>query len=253
VRAFGQGLRLLDPTGERVEIVFESGRLVGTLRRPPGASRPALVVLIPGLDSVKEEFFYWEEVFLKRGLATFSLEGPGQGECGEQLRIRPDYEAAAAAALDALAGRPDLDPRRIGLAGVSLGGYYAFRTAAFEPRVRAAVGNCTPWNFGACWPHLPGLSRQAFQYHSGAASEAEALAKAEQLSLDGAAQRIRQPLLVIHGKADRLIPWQQAHQIVAAVGGSAELAMFDDGNHVCNNLPYLYRPLTADWLKEKLG
>ena len=253
VGAFGQGLRLLDPTGERVEIPFESGRLVGNLRRPPGTGRPALAVLIPGLDSVKEEFFYWEEVFLQRGLATFSLEGPGQGECGQSLPIRPDYEAAASVAFDALARRPDIDPGRIGLAGVSLGGYYAFRAAAYEPRVRAAVGNCTPWNFGACWPTLPGLSRQAFQYHSGAGAMAEAVTRASQLGLDGAAQRIRQPLLVIHGRADRLIPWQQAHQIVEAVGANAELAMYEGGNHVCNNLPNLYRPLTADWLKEKLG
>ncbi len=38
-----------------------------------------------------------------------------------------------------------------------------------------------------------------------------------------------------------------------AVGGHGHLATFESGNHVCNNVPYLYRPLTADWLREKLG
>ena len=246
-------LKLLDPTAERLEIPFDGATMVGTLRRPSGSSRPPLVMLLPGLDSTKEEFFHWENVFLKRGLATFSLDGPGQGECGYNSHIRPDYEAAVSTVLDVLTMRKDIDPNRIGLAGVSLGGYYAPRAAAFEPRVKAAVGNCGPWNFAECWSVLPSLTRAAFQHHSGAKDENEAIANANKLSLDGAAQKIKQPLLVIQGKLDRLIPWEQAVKIVNAVGSNAELAMFENGNHVCNNIPFVYRPLTADWLKEKLG
>ena len=253
VEAFAKGLKLLDPTGERVEIPFDGTTIVGTFRRPPDADKPALVILLPGLDSTKEEFFYWEQVFLKRGMATFTLEGPGQGECGYNSYIRPDYEAAVSTALDALTRRRDFDTDRIGLAGVSLGGYYAPRAAAFEPRLKAVVGNCGPWNFGECWDNLPLLTRSAFQYHSGASDMENAKARASKLTLDGAAQKIKQPLLVIHGKLDRIIPWQHAHKIVDAVGPNAELAMFETGNHVCNNIPYMYRPLTADWLKEKLG
>lgn len=253
VEAFAKGLRLLDPSGERVEIPFDGATMVGTLRRPSRTDRPPLVLLLPGLDSTKEEFFYWEKVFLERGLATFSLDGPGQGECGYTSYIRPDYEAAVSAALDVLSRRTDIDSNRIGVAGVSLGGYYAPRAAAFEPRLKAAVGNCGPYNFAECWEGTPSLTRAAFQYHSGAKDAAEAKEKAARLSLEGVAQRIRQPLLVIHGKLDRLIPWEQAHKIVDAVGKNAELAMFENGNHVCNNIPYIYRPLTADWLKEKLG
>ena len=253
VEAFAKGLKLLDQTGERLEIPFDSATMVGTLRRPMDVDRPPLVLLLPGLDSTKEEFFYWENVFLKRGLATFSLDGPGQGECGYNSHIRPDYEAAVSTVLDVLTKRNDIDPNRIGLAGVSLGGYYAPRAAAFESQVKAAVGNCGPWNFGECWESLPGLTRAAFKYHSGATSDEDAKARAHTLTLDGEAQRIKQPLLIIHGKLDRLIPWEQAHKIVNAVGSNAELAMFENGNHVCNNIPYIYRPLTADWLKEKLG
>ena len=253
IDAFAKGLKLLDPTAERVEIPFDGATMVGTLRRPPDAARPPFVLLLPGLDSVKEEFFSWENVFLKRGLATFSLDGPGQGECGYHSSIRADYETPVSAALDALTKRTDIDSNRIGLAGVSLGGYYAPRAAAFEARVKAAVGIAGPWNFAECWPHLPSLTRAAFRHHSGAKDEAEAVANAGRLSLDGAAQKIKQPLLIIHGKLDRLIPWEQAHKIVDAVGKNAELAMYENGNHVCNNIPYVYRPLTADWLKEKLG
>ncbi len=168
IDSFSQGLRLLDPTGERVEIPFDRALIVGTLRRPLDVDKPPLILLLPGLDSTKEEFFYWENVFLKRGLATFSLEGPGQGECGYKSTIRPDYEAAVSTALDTFTKRDDIDMNRIGLAGVSLGGYYAPRAAAFESRVKAAVGICGPWNFAECWHVLPSLTRAAFQYHSGA-------------------------------------------------------------------------------------
>ena len=253
VEAFAKGLKLLDPTGERVEIPFDGATMVGTFRRPVDADKPALVLLLPGLDSTKEEFFYWEQVFLKRGMAAFTLEGPGQGECGYNSHIRPDYEAAVSAALDELTKRTDFDVDRIGLAGVSLGGYYAPRAAAFEPRIKAAAGNCGPYNFAMNWDNLPSLTRAAFQYHSGAKDLDEAKVKAGELSLEGVAQRIKQPLLIIQGKLDRLVPWEQAVKIVDAVGSNAQLAMFEDGNHVCNNIPYKYRPLTADWLKEKLG
>jgi 2,6-dihydroxypseudooxynicotine hydrolase len=254
IATFAQGLKLLDPTGERVEIPFAGATMVGTLRRPAGADRPPLVFLLPGLDSVKEEFFYWETAFLRRGIATCSLDGPGQGECGYQLPIRPDYEAALTCALDALARRSDLDLRRVGLAGVSLGGYYALRAAAYEPRVTALVSNCSPWNLAECWDHLPFLSRAAFQYHSGAKDLAEAFVNAGTLTLEGSAHRIKQPVLIIHGQLDRLMPWEQARKIAAGIAGrNAELALFSDGNHVCNNIPYVCRPLTADWLREKLG
>jgi dienelactone hydrolase len=253
VEAFAKGLKLLDPGGERLEIPFEDTKMVGTFRIPAGADRLPLILLLPGLDSTKEEFFYWEEVFLKRGLATFSLDGPGQGECGYNSHIRPDYESAVSVALDTLTRRTDIDPDRIGLAGVSLGGYYAPRAAAFEPRVKAAVAICGPYNFAECWDGTPSLTRAAFIYHSGAKDAADGKVKAGRLSLEDVAQKIRQPLLVIQGKLDRLIPWQQAQKIVAAVGRNAELAMFENGNHVCNNIPFIYRPLTADWLKEKLG
>jgi len=40
---------------------------------------------------------------------------------------------------------------------------------------------------------------------------------------------------------------------VAAEAPAAQLWMFDEGNHVCMNLTYRWRPQAADWLAEQLA
>jgi 2,6-dihydroxypseudooxynicotine hydrolase len=251
VRAMAAAHRLLDPTAERIEAPVDGGAVVANLRLPATPPPAPLVVLIPGLDSAKEEFWRWESVFLERGMATLSLDGPGQGEAGLALDIRPDYEIAVTAVLDALAGRRDLDRNRIGAAGVSLGGYYVVRAAAFEPRIRALAGVSGPFDFGAGWEAMPPLTREAVQHHTGAADSEQARERAHALNLEGVADRVRQPCLVITGRLDRVIGWEQTKRIADAVPG-AEWVLYDDGTHVCNNIPYKYRPLVADWMRARL-
>jgi 2,6-dihydroxypseudooxynicotine hydrolase len=221
--------------------------MAGNLRKPRDVAKPPLVLLLPGLDSTKEEFFHWEQVFLDRGMATFSFDGPGQGETGLHSSIYPDYERAVSAVLDEVDGFG-----RIGAAGVSLGGYYAPRAAAYEKRIDAVAGVSGPFNFGDCWDTMPKPTRETVAHHTGAASLDEAREKAAALDLADAAPRIDQPMLVITGKLDRLIPWQQSERIATAAP-NAEWVLFEEGNHVCNNIPYKYRPLTADWLAEHLA
>jgi pimeloyl-ACP methyl ester carboxylesterase len=244
--------RLLDPNAERVQASLDGDTIVANLRRPPGIDRPALVIMIPGLDSTKEEFFNFEQVFIDRGLATLSLDGPGQGETGFELPLRHDYEVAVTAILDELQGRDDIDLDRVGAAGVSLGGYYAPRAAAFEPRLRAIAGVAGPLNFGKLWDDLPVLTREAFVYYSRSADDEAGRQAALRLDLDGVAGRIEQPALVITGKLDRLIPWESTKRI-ADQAPNGTLVVYEEGNHVCNNVAYRYRPLLADWLGEQLA
>ena len=173
------------------------------------------MLLLPGLDSTKEEFFHWENVFLARGMATLSLDGPGQGETGYHTVIHPDYEVGPTAMLDHLAGRGDLDLQRVGVVGVSLGGYYAPRTAAFEPRIKAVCAIGGPYDFGEFFAERPAISRETFLHHSGTDTLEAAQAVASRLSLAGVAERIAQPFLVIFGKLDRLVPYQQAERVAA--------------------------------------
>jgi 2,6-dihydroxypseudooxynicotine hydrolase len=252
VRSMYAAHALLDPTAERIEATLDGASVVANLRRPAADGAVALVVLIPGLDSTKEEFFVWESAFLDRGMATLSLDGPGQGETGFRLDIRPDYDVAVAAILDAVTDRPELDMKRIGAVGVSLGGHYVVRAAAFEPRLKAIAGISGAYDFAANWDAMPELTRETVAHHTGAQDEAEARHRAHELDLEGVAQRVGQPCLVITGKLDRVIPWQETKRIADAVPG-AEWVLYEDGTHVCNNIPFKYRPLVADWMRDQLG
>jgi 2,6-dihydroxypseudooxynicotine hydrolase len=253
VRCLDDALPHLDPPGRRIEIPFEGARLVGILRAPAGTGPRPAVLMLPGLDSAKEEFRSTEQLFLDRGMATFSVDGPGQGEAEYDLPIRGDWSAPGSTLLDALAAQPEVDAERIAVWGVSLGGYYAPAVAAAAgDRVKACVALAGPYNFGDCWDQLPPLTRTAFSVRSRARSDDEAKANALTLDLAGRTGHIRAPLLVVFGRKDRLIPWQHAVRLAEEVRG-AELLLLEEGNHGCMNVAPHHRPYTADWLAARLG
>jgi 2,6-dihydroxypseudooxynicotine hydrolase len=253
VRCLISAMPHLDPPGERLEIPFDGTVLAGILRRPDGPAPHPIVVMIPGLDSAKEEFRATEDLFLSRGLATLSVDGPGQGEAEYDLAIRGDWEVPGSAILDAVAALPGIDPVRIGIWGVSLGGYYAARVASGDERVRAAVALCGPYCLGDIWDQLPELTQAAFTVRSGSGSDAEARLRASELTMAGRAGLITAPLLIVAGKRDRIFPWQDAQRLQSEAGGEAELLLLEDGNHGCANVPYQHRHYSADWMASRLA
>ena len=253
VRCLDDALPYLDPPGRRIEIPFAGSRMAGVLRQPPGEGPHPVMIMLSGLDSAKEELRSTEELFLARGIATFSVDGPGQGEAEYDLAIRGDWEVPGAAIIDWLVTEPGLDPGRIGVWGVSLGGYYAPRVASGDDRVRACVALACLYNFADHWDHRPVLTREAFRVRSKSPDLEAAREVAGQLSMAGRAGLIRCPLLAVMGKLDRLIPWQDAARLVEEAGGPAELLLLDQGNHGCANLSPFHRYQTADWVAEQLG
>ena len=253
VRCASDALPFLSPPGRRIEIPFDGARLVGVLREPPGDGPHPVMIMIPGLDSAKEELRSTEDLFTERGLATFSVDGPGQGEAEYDLAIRGDWELPGAAIIDRLSREPSLDAGRIGVWGVSLGGYYAPRVASGDDRVRACVALAGPFSFADHWDARPILTREAFRVRSKSPDMATARQVAAQLTLAGRAGRIRCPLLAVMGKLDRLIPWQDAARLVDEAAGPAELLLLDQGNHGCANLAPFHRYRTADWAARQLG
>lgn len=253
VESYQRGLPYFDFPGERVTIPYENGlNMYGILRKPWHTPRPPVVILMPGLDSVKEELHEYGNDMLRRGLAVLAIDGPGQGELEFDCPLRYDYEVPIGYAIDYLESRHDVDTTRVGLMGVSLGGYFAPRAAAFEPRVKAAISLAGTYDLSSNFEHYPLLTQEAFIYRCKAASATEAREKLQKFSLQGVASRISCPLLVIIGARDRIFPVEGSQRLAAEAGPQAELWLFEDGNHVCNNIPYKYRPQQADWLRKRL-
>jgi 2,6-dihydroxypseudooxynicotine hydrolase len=252
VAVYRKALPHLDPPAERLEIPFEGHFIPGNIRRPSDERNPPLVLLVPGLDSSKEELFAIEEEFLRRGLATLTIDGPGQSENSVHFAIRPNWGTVVTPLLDHLSGLElGVDQDRIGLMGTSMGAIYGPRAAADEKRIRALVGLAGPYNLGECWDALNPLTKGGYIFYTKSADEAEAKRKAYTLNLEGILGGVAQPMLVIHGAKDRLFPAAQAERI-AREAANGTLVLYPDGNHVCNNIAYKYRPLMADWLREQL-
>ena len=252
VGCYRDALPLMRPPGERVAIDFSGHQLFGVLRKPKESDCP-VVVMAPGLDSTKEELHAYEDSFLNRGMATLAIDGPGQGEAEYEIPICGDYERAARAVVDWIEKRKDLDPGKIAIWGVSLGGYYAPRAAAYEKRFKACIALSGPFDWAQIWDGLPELTRSTFRARSHSADENEAKRNAAKLTLKDAAKEITCPIFIVAGRQDRLVPASHAERLAKAVSGPVELLMVEDGGHNANNRPYRYRSRSADWLAERFG
>jgi len=242
------------PPITRVEIPYMGKHLVGFLRLPTGVVKPPVMIMVPGLDSAKEELEAYETPFIQRGIATLMVDGPGQGEAEYDFPIRGDYEVPVKAMVDFLLTRSDIDSTRIGLWGVSLGGYYAPRAVAFEKRIKACIGLAGPYDFQANWDRVPDLTREAFRVRSHLKTQEEARQHSAALTMgNGIAKQIECPLFLVTGKQDRLVPWQDTQRMADEASGPVEILIVEDGNHIANNRPYRYRLRTADWMAQQLS
>lgn len=251
VADYARGATGLEPPAQRVAVPYEGTTLAAYLRVPEVARKPPVVLLLPGLDSVKEELQPTADYFLARGMATLAIDGPGQGEGEATLAIEPAYEKVATAALDFLEGRDDVTAGNAGVFGVSLGGYYAARSIAYEPRLRAGVELAGPYRFDLEWDMVPELTKETFRHRSRSSSMEEARERAGRLTLEDAAAQITRPLLVVHGRLDRIVGPVHAERLAAEAPG-AELRMYEDGNHGIANRAFESRSAFADWMGDQL-
>ena len=252
VAAFREAAPLLTPPAERVEIAYRGNKLPGYLRLPIGARGPVpCALLVPGLDSTKEDFITVSEMCVRRGMASFTYDGPGQGEFRATMALAAGYEDSILAAFEMLTKRPEIDARRIGLLGRSLGGFYVIRAAAANPAIAAVVAFGGTFDLGD-WPTMPASIRNGFVFATDSKTEAEATAKMGAATLGDCIDRVRSPVLVVHGRRDAIFKWTQATRVAEALGKHATLMMDDDGVHCCHNHAFQYRTAMADWLATTL-
>lgn len=261
VRCFREAAALQGGYVEQIAVPYEGGVLLdGYIVRPDDSGRPRPTVLfLGGADSWAEELlFLGGNQFPARGLNLVVVDTPGRGGTLRFKKIysRPDYEVPAGAVLDYLATRSDVDSDRIGLAGVSLGGYYAPRVAAMDTRVKAVAAWCGTWNvltdFYEFYPPL----QQQLQWLLGAADDAEARQKLSQFNLDGYAQRISVPVYVLHGTDDVIMDLAGARKFVSELTTEdVTFEVYDGPGSLHCSYDYAAHAVSAlsDWFADKLG
>jgi dipeptidyl aminopeptidase/acylaminoacyl peptidase len=270
--AFARGTHFARDNVERVEIPYGEGKtLSALLTRAEGDGPKPVVIYCIGLDSTKDLlYFSWlPHALAKRGISTLSVDQPGTGEALRLHNIPATHESELWASkwVDWLEAQDFVDAKRIGMTGISLGGYYAPRAVAFEPRFAAGA----VWGANHNWAEVQQkrLKREGenpvphywahVMWVFGAADMEDFLAKAAGMTLDGVMERIKVPFLVTHGEKDRQIALDYAHQSFDQLANSPrrELKIFTDREggveHVGADNMAFGRDYIADWFADTLG
>ncbi|MEV4055467.1 alpha/beta fold hydrolase [Amycolatopsis sp. NPDC049688] len=224
---------------EPIEIPYEGTTLSGYFYRAPGAGPKPVLIMHNGFDGSAEELHYLGAAAgAERGYHVLTFDGPGQPSAvrREKLVFRPDWEHVVTPVVDFARTLDGVDPERIALLGVSLGGMLAPRAAAYESRLAAVVAVDGVYDAGAAvtamlpWPReeivrranaehdeefdaMLAAGRQASptlrwacdhgRYVLGAASDREFIAKYLEYTLEGGvAEKITCPVLVCEAADD---------------------------------------------------
>ena len=229
------------------------------------------VVFFDGLDVTKEiQYFKGVADLVSRGIACLIVDGPGNGESirFRDLYLRHDTEHYATPVWEYLASRSEVDPKRIGIMAISLGGYYAPRAAAFEQRYACCIAWGAQWDYQKVWQDrferlkradTPSLSvaAQHISWVLNARSQDDALKRLEPFKLDGVVQRIGCPFLMLHGEGDEQIPLTEAQKCFDAVGSKQKtMKIFtreEGGYHHCQiDNQSICSAYMWDWLEDVL-
>jgi fermentation-respiration switch protein FrsA (DUF1100 family) len=228
--AYDRGLELyrkgVDCSGlhvDFVEIPYGESAFTGIfVHDGSGTPRPALVS-VNGLDSMKEQVNMagHGSANLARGINTLFVDQPGTGEALRKRNLPAVYDAEkwGTPAFDYLLTRPDVIKNKIGIFGLSFGGYHAPRIAANDPRYAlcAVMGANHVWgerqkqrlaNEGEnpvphYWDHV--------MWVFGKSNMEEFMAYCPNITLDGQVEKMKMPFCITHGENDRQIPVFNAH------------------------------------------
>jgi dienelactone hydrolase len=286
---FNRAIAQLTPSAERITIRANGFSVPAIFYRAisDGSPRPT-ILMFNGFDGSQEEMLHiCGFAALERGFHVLTFEGPGQPTVvrEQSLGFRHDWEAVVTPIVDYCENAPEIDATRLGLIGVSFGGYLAPRAAAFEHRIRAVV--TIDGLFDAYQSVLNLLSAslralldaqddQAFNAAMQTAMDAdgalrwyigqglwsfrvatpfEFFERARAYTLEGIANRISCPVLVCEAVDDHFNP-DQAQRLSAALGNRATLRSFtaeeSAGTHSHPGASVLMNGVVFDWIAEAL-
>lgn len=270
LKYFRQGVQLQEKGVEFVQIPYEGKFYTGLFVKAESRDgRPApVVVSCNGLDSMKEQIYGAgnPEAFRLRGVSTLVIDQPGTGEALRNLGLigRYDAEAWGSAAYDYLLTRGDVDHERIGIFGLSLGGYFAPRIAGMDGRFKLCAVMGANHNWGEMqkrrlaregdrpvphyWDHV--------MWVFGKQTLEDFMDWAPNMNLTGIVKNIRAPFLVTHGGGDRQIPVEYAHQSYDEAADSVKRTLWIteadnfEVEHCGADNGTILRDYIADWIGE---
>jgi dienelactone hydrolase len=264
LRCYQGAMARLYPEIERVEVPYEGQSLPAWFVKGRGQGRRPTVVLFDGMDNAKEMSVIFAGLDLaKRGINTLAIDGPGQSE---PLRLRGiptrhDYEAAGIPTYDYVAARSEVDPKRVAAMGYSFGGYHAPRICAFDKRYAACVCfGAMHWNIhDFVSGHAPADPRRTsgstFQWRwvSGAPDNEAALEWSKKFTLEGVADKVTCPILILHGENDRVVPLAEARKLYERVGSTNKhLRIFTEAEGGAEHCQVDNRQLGVDYIGDWL-
>lgn len=171
-KCYERYLELSGYPGQYIEIPYENSFLPGHFYRSPFAEDKApLLIITPGRDTFAEDTRWVYDGAIRRGIHCLVYDGPGQGYALRlnNLRFRPDWENVITPVVDFALQIPGIDPSRIGLMGLSFGGFLVPRAAAFEKRIKVCIADTGNLSWGSgiisrlqTMSKLPGFLRPPF-------------------------------------------------------------------------------------------
>jgi pimeloyl-ACP methyl ester carboxylesterase len=234
VRCYEKVRRLSAHRIERIEVEWEDTVVAGWLHLCPRPGRAPLLFNVPGCDTTSEGSPDPADVREhRRGWHVFSFDGPGLGQSNMRgVALTADnFERAAAAALDVLLRRPDIDGERVMVYGAGAGSVWGTRIAAHDQRIRAVA---TKSGYASLYYLMNEDSpryKQLFAFLTKARTESELDRILAAMSLEGILDRTHCPMLMIAGEYDLRDPAEEVLRLFDAVRSPAELWMFADQFH----------------------
>lgn len=294
---FSNAGKLFSPPIESIEIPYEGTTLPGHFYRlnentnndtATPLPRPTLIAH-GGFDSTLEELYTFAAApALERGYNCLTFEGPGQGGVIRKQKIpfRYDWEKVVTPVIDyALTRDRDIDPNKIALIGISMGGYLAARAAAFENRISACIlYNGVYDGYDAFASGFPQSLRTAVEngnsnavntvidilsdidanlrfnmkhgmWTTGTNSPFELIQGSKKYTVKGIAQKIKCPTLVLEAEKDDSFPGQP-RMVYDALTCPKKYILFtsEEGaeEHCQSGAPAISNQRIFDWLDERL-
>lgn len=238
----GVGLIDVAVPPERVEFMARDGKPLGGwfIPAPEGTPKPWRGVLFAyGYGGYKEQMHEYAKMVHEGGFAALMFDMRGSGlRRGEPVTLGYKERWDLMDAVRYVQSRPDVDPDRIGVFGVSMGGAVALMAAAEEPGIKALITDSAYANItDMIKPGIAAfLGKGALPFAPLIVRYAEGMmgVRADDIRPDKAAAQLGdRPLLVIHGLEDALTHPHSAHKIFDAAKGPKELWLLPDCGHGC--------------------